>query len=151
MSSLVYEKKMRIRWNHCDPAGIVYHPQYFVILNNVMEEFFRDCTGLSYEDSLVKKMGFPIVGIKCDFCTPSRCGDECVVKLWIESIGNTSVRFAMTIFAGDECRVACIETAVCAAAAPNGGIEKCEIPADIRARLEAYLKTDDMPKLELRA
>ena len=43
----------------------------------------------------------------------------------------------MTIYTpGDECRVACVETAVCAAASANGGIEKCPIPAEVRARLE---------------
>lgn len=57
----------------------------------------------------------------------------------------------MTIYAGDECRVACVETAVCAAASANGGIEKCPIPAEVRARLEQYLKTDDVPNLGLRA
>ena len=33
MSGKVFEQPLRIRWNHCDPAGIVYHPQYFVMLN----------------------------------------------------------------------------------------------------------------------
>ena len=43
MSGKVFEQPLRIRWNHCDPAGIVYHPQYFVMLNNAMEDFFRVC------------------------------------------------------------------------------------------------------------
>ena len=77
MSGKVFEQPLRIRWNHCDPAGIVYHPQYFVMLNNAMEDFFRECAGLSYEESLVEGYGFPIAGIRCDFCAPSRCGDEC--------------------------------------------------------------------------
>ena len=106
MSGKVFEQPLRIRWNHCDPAGIVYHPQYFVMLNNAMEDFFRECAGLSYEESLVEGYGFPIAGIRCDFCAPSRCGDDCVLRMWIESIGTTSVRFAMTIHAGDECRLA---------------------------------------------
>lgn len=149
MTQRVYEQPLRIRWNHCDPAGIVYHPQYFVILNNVMEDFFRDCVGLSYEKSLSDGLGFPIVGIRCDFCAPSRCGDDCTVKCWIESIGRTSVRFAMTIFKGDECRLACTETAVCAVGG-EGVIAKHEIPADLRARLEEYLKAPETPDLPLR-
>ena len=63
MSGKVFEQPLRIRWNHCDPAGIVYHPQYFVMLNNAMEDFFRECAGLSYEESLVEGYGFPIAGI----------------------------------------------------------------------------------------
>ena len=150
MSGKVFEQPLRIRWNHCDPAGIVYHPQYFVMLNNAMEDFFRECAGLSYEESLVEGYGFPIAGIRCDFCAPSRCGDDCVLRMWIESIGTTSVRFAMTIHAGDECRLACIETAVCAAREGDAGVKR-PIPAEMRRRLEEYLKAPEVPELALRA
>ena len=133
-----------------DPAGSVYHPQYFVMLNNAMEDFFRECAGLSYEESLVEGYGFPIAGIRCDFCAPSRCGDDCVLRMWIESIGTTSVRFAMTIHAGDECRLACIETAVCAAR-EGDAVVKRPIPGEMRGRLEEYLKAPEVPELALRA
>ena len=132
MSGKVFEQPLRIRWNHCDPAGIVYHPQYFVMLNNAMEDFFRECAGLSYEESLVEGYGFPIAGIRCDFCAPSRCGDDCVLRMWIESIGTTSVRFAMTIHAGD-------------------AVVKRPIPGEMRGRLEEYLKAPEVPELALRA
>ena len=143
----VYEQPLRIRWSHCDAAGIVYHPHYFTILNNVMEDFFREC-GMSYEDSMRSGIGFPIAGIRCDFCRPSRLGDDCTVKLWIEAMGKTSVRFAMTIFAGDECRLQCVETAVCACRQGNG-IGKCEIPAELREKLSRYMP--QTAPLELRA
>ena len=95
MSGKVFEQPLRIRWNHCDPAGIVYHPQYFVMLNNAMEDFFRECAGLSYEESLVEGYGFPIAGIRCDFCAPSRCGDDCVLRMGIESIGITGEKMSL--------------------------------------------------------
>ena len=148
MTKLVYEQPLRIRWSHCDAAGIVYHPHYFTILNNVMEDFFRNCVGLSYEKSLQSGVGFPIAGIRCDFCAPSRVGDDCIVRLWIEAMGKTSVRFAMTIFSGNECRLQCIETAVCAER-QGKGIGKCEIPADLREKLALYMP--EQPPLELRA
>lgn len=43
-----YEQTIRIRFGHCDPAGIVYHPQYFVILNQLMEDFYRDVAGVGF-------------------------------------------------------------------------------------------------------
>ncbi len=108
--ALVFEQPVRIRWSHCDPAGIVYHPQYFVILNGLMEDFFRECTDLSYEESVRQRFGFPIVGIRSDFCVPSRHGEECIGKVWIESIGRTSVRFALTLECEGEVRVQATET-----------------------------------------
>ena len=44
-----YVQPLRIRFSHCDPAGIVYHPHYFTILNNLMEDFWRDVLGYGYE------------------------------------------------------------------------------------------------------
>ena len=142
--ALVYEQPVRIRWSHCDAAGIVYHPQYFVILNGLMEDFFRECTDLSYEESVKQRFGFPIVGIRSDFCVPSRHGEECVGKVWIESIGRTSVRFALTIECNGEVRVQATETAVCVR--PQGEeLEKVEIPANLRAAFEKYLSTETLP------
>ena len=73
-----------------------------------------------------------------------------MLRMWIESIGTTSVRFAMTIHAGDECRLACIETAVCAAR-EGDAVVKRPIPAEMRGRLEEYLKAPEVPELALRA
>lgn len=28
-----------VRFQHCDPAGIVFHPQFFVLLHEVQEDF----------------------------------------------------------------------------------------------------------------
>ena len=142
--ALVYEQPVRIRWSHCDAAGIVYHPQYFVILNGLMEDFFRECTDLSYEDSVKQRFGFPIVGIRSDFCVPSRHGEECVGKVWIESIGRTSVRFALTIECNGEVRVQATETAVCVRS-EGKKLEKVEIPAGLRAAFEKYLSAETLP------
>ena len=38
----VFEVPVLIRFAHCDPAGIVFHPQYFTIFNGVVEDFFRE-------------------------------------------------------------------------------------------------------------
>ena len=31
-----FERPRRIRFAHCDPAGIVFFPQYLVMLNNLV-------------------------------------------------------------------------------------------------------------------
>ena len=56
----------------------------------------------------------------------------------------------MTIHAGDECRLACIETAVCAAR-EGDAVVKRPIPGEMRGRLEEYLKAPEVPELALRA
>ena len=40
MSTQIFERPVHIRFSHCDPAGIVFHPQYYYILNALMEDFY---------------------------------------------------------------------------------------------------------------
>ena len=44
----MYERLIQIEFNHCDPAGIVFYPRYFEMVNSVCENFFREVAGLSY-------------------------------------------------------------------------------------------------------
>ena len=32
MAHKVFEKPIRVLFSNCDPAGIVFHPQYFVLI-----------------------------------------------------------------------------------------------------------------------
>ena len=69
-----------------------------------------------------RRMGFPVVGVHVDFCYPSRVGDECVMKCWIEHLGTSSIRFAMTIEGVDgTLRLQGTETVVCVKPAGEGG------------------------------
>lgn len=147
----VFEKQIRIYMNHCDPAGIVYHPQYLVLLNNVMEDFFREALQLSYDTSLREGLvGFPIANVHCDFINPSLLGDLCTVKLWVERIGRSSVRFAMTV-AGQEgnLRLRCTETTVCVRKTGKT-MQSEEIPQALRERLSVYAQAPDAPVMTFR-
>jgi 4-hydroxybenzoyl-CoA thioesterase len=147
---LVYEQRVRIRWSHCDAAGIVYHPQYFVILNNVMEDFLRDCAGESYVQEMKHGTGMPLVGVHCDFCAPSRLGDECTVRMWVEHLGRTSVRFAMTIESNGEERLRGTETAVYVKLTDKA-IGKHPLPDAIRENLSRYLADEGTEPLRIRS
>lgn len=39
MGSTYYTIKHRIRFSECDPAGIVFYPQYFVMFNDCIEKW----------------------------------------------------------------------------------------------------------------
>ena len=38
----VFKKSCMIRFAHCDPAGIVFHPNFFVLFNGLTEDWFRE-------------------------------------------------------------------------------------------------------------
>jgi 4-hydroxybenzoyl-CoA thioesterase len=46
--SEVFVREKRVRFHHCDPAGIVFYPQYFVLFHELMEDWFREGLGLAH-------------------------------------------------------------------------------------------------------
>ena len=43
-----FERRRRIRFGQCDPAGIVFYPQYFVLFNALVEDWVSDALGSPY-------------------------------------------------------------------------------------------------------
>ncbi len=35
---LVFEDDKLVRFHHCDPAGIIFFPQYFIMFNEMIED-----------------------------------------------------------------------------------------------------------------
>lgn len=136
---LVFEKKRRIYMADCDPAGIVFHPQYFVMITELMEDFYREKAGVTFRTALAEGLGFPIGGIRCDFCRPSALGDEVTLRLWVEHVGTTAFRFAIEIVGADGLRVQCTETVVCVKVGASAeALTKHPIPDKFRTVLEQY-------------
>lgn len=102
-----FERQTRIRFAHCDPAGIVFFPQYLVLFNGLVEDWFTDGLGVSYAELLgPRRVGIPIVRLECDFKAISRMGDDVVLGLAVERMGRSSFTLALDCRAGDELRVA---------------------------------------------
>ena len=43
-----FERRVRIRFSHCDPAGIVFFPQYLVMTNVLVEDWFNESLDIDY-------------------------------------------------------------------------------------------------------
>lgn len=137
---MYFERQFRIHMADCDPAGIVFHPQYFVMITRVMEEFYREIAGVTFKSALSAGLGFPIGGIRCDFCRPSALGDLVTLRLWVEKVGTTSVRFAVRITGEDGVRVECAETVVCVKVGDvPEAMSKHPLPEAFRAALLPYV------------
>lgn len=65
-----------VRFQHCDPAGIVFYPQYFVLFHEVLEDRFNDGLGVDYAGFIgIERLGIPTVSIQCQFIAPSKHGE----------------------------------------------------------------------------
>ena len=45
---MAYARTIPVEFNHCDPAGIVFYPRYFEMVNSVVENFFLEDVGYSF-------------------------------------------------------------------------------------------------------
>ena len=63
-----FEREVLIRFGHCDPAGIVFFPRYYELLNAFIEDWFNDGLGVSYAALLgPRRVGLPTVQLQASF------------------------------------------------------------------------------------
>ncbi|MGO4305969.1 acyl-CoA thioesterase [Cupriavidus sp. RAF12] len=113
--SEVFRNTVRIRFKHCDAAGIVFYPRYFEMLNDFIEDWFAD--GLDWPFDAMHgagHAGVPTAELQCRFVAPSRLGDLLTRELRVTHVGRSS--FAVDIrFAGpgDDTRMVVTQRLVC--------------------------------------
>ena len=87
---------MLVRFSHCDPAGIVFYPQYFIMFNGLVEDWFNQGLCLNYARTITEhRLGFPIVKLECDFVAPSKIGEIITLGLKLERLGKSSMEIAV--------------------------------------------------------
>ena len=88
----MYSRDIRIEFNHCDPAGIVFFARYFEILNSQVENFFRDRLDYPWERLMFQdRQGVPTVRIEIEFRNPSKMGDLLRFDLSVRRLGKSSM------------------------------------------------------------
>lgn len=100
---MAFEFPQKVLFKHCDPAGIVFFPRYFEMMNDCVEVFFDQVLGLPFEE-LLETGGVPTAQIETKFVAPSRHGDELVLRLSIEKVGKGSATYQMTAHCEGELR-----------------------------------------------
>ncbi|MBM3391076.1 MAG: acyl-CoA thioesterase [Betaproteobacteria bacterium] len=97
---------MLVRFSHCDPAGIVFYPQYFIMFNGLVEDWFNQGLGVNYARYITEhRLGFPIVKLECDFVAPSKIGEIITLGLKLERLGRSSMEIAVDCRHGREERL----------------------------------------------
>lgn len=98
---------VKILFQHCDPAGIVFYPRYFEMLNQTVEAWFETAVGTSFAAMHGREgIGVPAVSIHADFLAPSRLGEEVAISLTVTRIGRTSATLRFAGACGGEARFA---------------------------------------------
>lgn len=137
-----FVRDITIRFHHCDPAGIVFYPQYLVMLHEFVERWFDDGLELPYARFIgQQRLGIPVVRLDCEFFAPSRLGDRVDLSLRVARLGNSAIDLVLEVHGVDEqgtpeLRMRAKQTVVVMSLETHRSVA---IPASLRARMTDFI------------
>jgi len=138
-------RERRIRFADCDPAGIVFYPQYFVMLNGLVEDWINEGLGISYHELVLgRRIGLPTVRLEADFKAVSRLGDPVALELQVDHLGNRSLTLRLRCIGrgDDDVRMALRQVIVTTSLDNHRAIA---VPADLRTGIERFAREGARP------
>jgi len=135
------QMSLTIAWGDCDPANIVFYPNYFVWFNEALGHHFLQA-GLPKTELIERYnvVGFPMVETSAKFHSPSTHGDPVTIKTRITRFGRSSfdVEHRLHNNKNNVLGVEGFEKRVLVGRDENtGNITSVPIPDDVRALFEA--------------
>ena len=96
MNPRKFSQRHRIRFAECDPAAIVFYPQYFVMFNNLLEAWIDGLIPEGFAGYIGKhRFGLPTVRLEADFRAISRMGDDVELTLDVQRVGGKSMTLCL--------------------------------------------------------
>ncbi len=93
-----FEHKLRVRFQHTDPAGIVFFANILVYCHEAYEEFLRS-NGMPLEQTILSRtQTLPLGHAEATFKRPFRAGQLVAVKLSVGRIGDRSFRLEYDLY-----------------------------------------------------
>ena len=129
----------RIEWGECDPAGIVFYPNFFAMFDNATTLLFSAALGMTKFQFLAKYdcAGYPMVDTRARFLAPARFGDDVTIETAITEIKRSSFQVTHQLKNNGVLSVECNDTRVWIGRDPAdpSRIKAQPIPAEVVARL----------------
>ena len=128
-----FSHTLRVRYNECDPQGVVFNANYLIYFDITMSELWRELGG--YQEMVDSGVDMVVAEAKIRYRAPLRFDDEFEVHATIANVDEDSMTTALVIMRGrdrvseGELRHVFIE---------SGGGPKAPIPERIREQLERY-------------
>jgi 4-hydroxybenzoyl-CoA thioesterase len=140
-----FAKTRRIRFSDCDPAGIVFYPQYFVFFNDLLEEWIDTVLEDGFAGYILRRRcGMPIVQLDADFKSVSRMGDDVLLSLSAARVGTRSFDLELSCTGtSGELRMSVRQTLVTTSLDTHRAIQ---IPAELRAALFEHIPAERQQK-----
>jgi 4-hydroxybenzoyl-CoA thioesterase len=133
-------RKVEIEWGQCDPAGIVYYPQFLSMFDWNTMKLFQKALNMDKHEMLSKFKcgGIPVIKIETTFRSPCRFAETVDITSTVLKIGRTSCHIRHALSKGDELCVECMQVRVWVAPSPDDRlkIQPAPIPPEVARSFE---------------
>jgi 4-hydroxybenzoyl-CoA thioesterase len=131
--------KVEIQFGDCDPAGIVYYPNYFRFFDNATAGLLSAAFAMHKRNWLEHYgiAGIPMVDTGARFITPSSFGDVVEIRSEISELGRSSFSVKHTLLREGETAIEAHEKRVWVVRGEDGGIRAAPLPDEVRQLLSA--------------
>jgi acyl-CoA thioester hydrolase len=132
-----FRHRLRVRYNECDPQGVVFNANYLTYFDLTMGELWRELGG--YQAMVEAGVDMVVAEATIRYLAPLRFDDQVEIVARVKRLGDTSMTTELVIEDGGEpaaegeLRHVFIEAGERATSA---------IPESIRSGLEPYLAPD---------
>lgn len=131
-----YSMAQKVLFKHCDPAGIVFYPRFFEMINDAVEAMFAELLDWPFE-TLHGAGAVPTAEFNVRFKSPARHGDQLILGLTLNRLGRSSLALTTRAMCADRLVFEADQVLVCTG--PTG--KPTAWPADIHAKITAVMET----------
>lgn len=133
----VFIVEQLIRFSHCDPASIVYYPDFFDLQHAAAEDWYREALGCGLPELIgTRRIGTPTVSIESEFYKPLQMGDLLRWEIRVLKLGRASVQLHYSGMKGNDRHLEITQTIVFMDLSTHKAVP---VPEDLRPRIEEYL------------
>ncbi len=137
---LASRHQVTVQWGDCDPAGIVYFPNYFSYFDASTNALFLRALGFNKYEMIRKYdiVGIPLVDVSARFILPSVFGEVVTIESSVVEIGRSSFRMLHRLLKDETLAVEGRETRVWVGRDPNNPdkLKGKPIPPEVVERLK---------------
>jgi 4-hydroxybenzoyl-CoA thioesterase len=129
---------VRVEFGDCDPAQIVWFPNFFRWIDSASRNFFVECgvTHWSETEKTLGLIGTPIVDTQAKFIATATYGDVLQIHTSIAEWRTKSFVQRHRVTRGETLIMKCQEVRIFAGRRDDGGIRAVPIPEPIRRLCE---------------
>ena len=137
VSHVPFTVRRAVRWGECDPAGIVYTPRFLDYCVEAAEAWFTEVTG-SHWNAIRRDqaLGSPMVHCSLDFYYPLWPEDIFELNVTLDELSRAT--YQLGVAGHNMAGTHCFQGKLVGAMISNETMKAVRIPADFRARMEAY-------------